>query len=192
MATAQVAMSRNRTSILACRFFIGMMAVLAPVAARADEPTPHPGIGGHVGVATPLVTFSSDKTTSISDQFTLLHPIGIGFKLSDKLAIDFETVLGNPIHPRGSTSLLVDPGVVYNMGSVVIGLRLAWKVQSETNFGLIPLIHKGIFDLGGGATWYVEAAFPTFISAGFDATKTPPADKTTFELNVVLHTGIGF
>jgi hypothetical protein len=187
-------MNRNRTSILACCFSMGMVAVLAPASARADEPSPHPGIGGHVGIATPLVTITSDNTTTISDQFTLAHPIGIGFKLNDKLAIDFETVLNNPIHPRGSTSLVVDPGVVYDLGSVVVGLRLAWKVQANTNFGLIPLVHKGIADLGGGATWFIEAAFPSFINATPDVTAgtTTVDGKLTFEFNVVLHTGIGF
>jgi hypothetical protein len=174
---------------------MGIVAVLAPASARADGTSPHPGIGGHVGVATPLVTITSDDTTTISDQFTLLHPIGIGFKLSDKAALDFETVLGNPIHPRGSTSLVVDPGIVYDMGSVVVGLRVAWKVQANTNFGLIPLVHKGIVDLGGGANWFIEAAFPSFINASPDTTTgtgTTTSGKTTFEFNVVLHTGIGF
>jgi hypothetical protein len=177
---------------------MGLMAVLAPAIARADEPGPapstgaslHPDIGGHVGIATTLVTLGSDKTTTISDQFTLAFPIGIGFKLTDKVAIDFETVVGNPISPRGITSLTVDPGLVYDMGSVVIGLRLAFGIGGPTNFGLIPLVHKGVSDLGHGATWFVEAAFPTSVSliAG-----TPPAsDETKFAFNVVFHTGIGF
>jgi hypothetical protein len=126
------------------------------------------------------------------NQFTLAYPIGIGFKLGEKAAIDFETVVGDPISPRGTTSLVVDPGIVYDVGAAMIGLRVAWKIQSDTNFGLIPLIHKGIVDFGGGASWFVEAAFPMFVAASTDNTQTPPADKATFELNVVVHTGIGF
>jgi len=186
---------------------MGLVAALAPATARADDPAAPPGpgpgpsaspirasagIGGHVGVATTLVTFSSDKTTTIGDQFTLAHPIGIGFKLTDKLAIDFETVVGNPISPKGTTSLTVDPGVVYDIGAVVIGLRVAWGISANTNFGLIPLVHKGVADLGHGATWFVEAAFPTVISAGTSGTGAAAEDKTTFAFNVVFHTGIGF
>lgn len=190
MATVRVARIWKKASILACCFSIGMLIVFAPARARADEPSPHPGVGGHIGVAAPLVTLSSDNTTTIGDQFTLVFPIGIGFKLTDKAAIDFETQLNNPISPKGSTSMVIDPGILYDMGSFVIGLRLAWKVQSNTNFGVIPLIHKGISSVGGGGTWFIEAAFPTFISSG--TVGTPPEDKTTFELNVVIHTGIGF
>jgi hypothetical protein len=175
---------------------MGLMAVLAPAAARADEPAPsanlHPDVGGHVGIATTLVTLGSEKTTTISDQFTLAFPIGIGFKLTDKVALDFETVVGDPISPKGTTSLTVDPGVVYDMGSVAIGLRVAWAIQANTNFGLIPLVHKGIADVGHGATWFVEAAFPTFISSGTTGTGAAIQDKTTFAFNVVFHTGIGF
>jgi len=197
MVTVQVEM--NRVRIVACCLFVGSIAVLAPGSARADDPNPaaaptslHPGVGGHLGVATTLVTAGSDPTRTISDQFTLAFPIGIGFKLSDKLAIDFETVVGNPVSPRGTTSLTVDPGVVYDMGSVVVGLRVAWGIQAATNFGLIPLVHKGIADLGNGATWFVEAAFPTAVSLTTAGTPQVPEDKTTFAFNVVFHTGIGF
>jgi hypothetical protein len=191
MATVRVAMSTKRSSIPAWCLVAGTIA-LAATRARADGPSPHPGIGGHVGIATMLVTFTNDDTITIADQFTLAYPIGIGLKLGDKAAIDFETVVSDPISPRGTTSLIVDPGILYDLGTVVIGLRVAWRIQSDTNFGLIPLIHKGIVDLGGGASWFVEAAFPTFVAARTDNTQTPPADKTTFDVDVVVHTGIGF
>lgn len=191
MFTARVAGIRKKASIPAC-LSMAVWTALGPAPAAADEPapSPHPGIGGHVGVALPLVTLS-DETTTIGDNFTLAFPIGIGFKLSEKVAIDFETVVNNPVSPRGTTSLVVDPGIVYDMGSFVIGLRLAWKVQADTNFGVIPLIHKGIANIGGGANWFVEAAFPTFVSVGADPGDVN-GDKTTAELNVVFHTGVGF
>lgn len=135
-------------------------------------------VGGHIGVATPLVTVASE-TTTISDQFTLLNPIGIGFKLSDRLAIDFETVVASPISPVGTTGLVVDPGLVYDAGPVALGLRLAFQIGGLANVGLIPLVNKGLVDLGG-ATWFVEAAFPTFYS------------DHDVAFNVVLHTGVGF
>jgi len=182
--------TEKRTSVLAYCFSLGLIA-LAPGLARADGENLHPGVGGHIGFATPLVTITSDQTTSIPDQLTLAVPIGIGFKLSEKASIDFETVINNPISPRGTTGLTVDPGLIYDMGAFVIGIRLAWKVQADTNFGIIPLIHKGITDIGGGANWFVEAAFPSFISIGADPTNTGE-DRVTFEVNVVLHTGIAF
>lgn len=135
-----------------------------------------PRLGGHVGVATPFVTVSSD-TTTIADAFTLLHPIGISVKF-DKVTVDFETVVVNPIDPSGQVSMVIDPGVIYNFGPAAAGLRLAWQ-QAESNFGLIPLVNKGIVDIGE-ATWFVEAAFPTFYS------------DSTIQFNMVLHSGVGF
>jgi hypothetical protein len=174
--------------MLACCVATGLVAAVAP-AAHADDTSPHPGVGGHVGVAVPLVFLNSDKTQTIGDQFTLAFPIGIGFKLTEKVAIDFETIVGNPIHPRGGTGLTVDPGIVVDMGSFVLGGRLGFDVGAPTNFKLIPLIHKPIADIGAGASWFVEAAFPVTFKFSSDALG---ADKTTAEVDIVFHTGIGF
>jgi hypothetical protein len=157
-----------------------------PALAHAQEPAPPSAssppttrVGGHVGIALPLLTVSS-KTTTIADNVTILDPIGISVKMSPHLVIDFETVVGTPLKPSGgSTGLVVDPGVVYDWGAVATGLRVAWQIGQPANFGLIPLVNKGLIDLGR-ATWFVEGAFPTFYSE----------KKVAF--NVVLHTGVGF
>jgi hypothetical protein len=135
-----------------------------------------PRLGGHVGIATPYVTIARE-TTTIADAFTLLHPIGISVKF-ERITVDFETVVVNPIDPSGQVGLVIDPGVVYNFGPVAAGLRLAWQ-QAESNFGLIPLVNKGIVDFEA-ATWFVEAAFPTFYA------------DSTVQFNMVFHTGVGF
>ena len=192
-------MTTKTTSMLACCVATGLVAAIAPATAHADDAAPaapaapaanlHPGIGGHVGIATPLVFLNSDKTQTIGDQFTLAFPIGIGFKLTDKAAIDFETIVGNPIHPRGGTGLTVDPGIVVDMGSFVLGGRLGFDVGAPTNFKLIPLVHKAIAQIGAGANWFVEGAFPVTFSFSTDAQGN---NKTTTELDIVFHTGIGF
>jgi len=115
----------------------------------------------------------------IGDQFTVLNPIGIGFKLSPKVVLDFETVVATAVHPGGITGLVVDPGVVYDTGPLAIGLRAAWKINAKENFGLIPLFNRALVH-GEKVTWFVEAAFPTFIS------------HDGVEFNAVLHTGLGF
>ncbi|HEX7843035.1 MAG TPA: hypothetical protein VF469_36430 [Kofleriaceae bacterium] len=189
-------MTTKTTSILACCVATGLVAAIAPATAHADDAAappaaanPHPGIGGHVGIATPLVFLNSDKTQTIGDQFNLAFPIGIGFKLTDKAAIDFETVVGNPIHSRGTTGLTVDPGIVYDMGTFVVGGRLGFDINAATNFKLIPLIHKAVAPVGAGANWFVEAAFPVTFSFSADAQGN---NKTTAEVDIVFHTGIGF
>ena len=135
-------------------------------------------VGGHVGVAVPLVTLA-DPVTSISDQFTILNPIGIGFKTSQHVIVDFETVVVSPVDPAGTTGLVVDPGVIYDWGGVATGARVAFQIGNRVNVGLIPLVNVGLADLGG-AKWFVEGAFPIFYV---------PKDVS---LTIVAHTGVGF
>jgi hypothetical protein len=151
---------------------IGLFA-WAPVAKADDKP-----VGGHVGLAVPLVTLA-DPVTSLSDQFTILTPIGIGFKTSERVIVDFETVVVSPVDPAGVTGLVVDPGVVYDWGGVATGLRVAFQIGNRVNVGMIPLVNVGLADLGG-AKWFVEGAFPLFYV---------PKDVS---LTVVAHTGVGF
>lgn len=150
----------------------------APV---APAPPTFPKVGGHVGVATPLLTVA-DETTSIADGFTMLNPIGISVILSKRVVVDFETVVISPVDPAGSPGFIVDPGVVLVWDGFATGLRVAWQIHpNRPTVGLIPLINTGLVDLGG-ATWFVEGAFPTFY-------RSEPQDV---EFNVVLHTGVGF
>jgi hypothetical protein len=163
-----------------------MMACIAGVA-WAQEPGPTPPteprrVGGHIGVAVPLVMINEDDTDTVGDNFVIANPIGIGFKLSERLVLDFEMIVQNPVDPSGTTGLVIDPGLVYNFGAFAAGLRVASVINQPANFGLIPLINKGIADLGGGTTWFVEAAFPMFV-------RSEPPDYT---LDIVVHTGIGF
>jgi hypothetical protein len=191
-------MTTKTTSILACCVATGLVAAIAPATAHADDAAappaanPHPGIGGHVGLAIPLVFINSENppgNQTISDKTVFAFPIGIGLKLTDKAAIDFETIVGNPIHPRGGTGFTVDPGIVYDMGPFVLGGRLGFDVFAPTNFKLIPLIHKAIAPVGAGANWFVEAALPVTFSFTTDVQGN---DKTSTELDIVFHTGIGF
>jgi hypothetical protein len=151
----------------------------APAAVLAQQGR---GVGGHVGIATPLVTVTSDDTTDIGDVFSLFVPIGVTVKLSDRLAVDFEMIVQNQVDPRGNSALVVDPGIIYNAGPVALGLRVASAIGAPANVGVIPLINRGIAPVGGG-TWFIEAAFPTFLHSD-------PDPDVTFD--VVLHTGIAF
>jgi hypothetical protein len=155
----------------------GLVVASAPAEAFAQA-----RVGGHVGIASPIVTITSDDSTNIVDNTVIVNPIGVTVKLTDAVAVDFETQVVSPVDPTGDTKLVVAPGLIYNAGPAALGLRVAAEIGSPANVGLIPLINKGIADLGGGATWFVEAAFPTFISS----------QRPDVAFNVVLHTGIGF
>jgi hypothetical protein len=149
----------------------------APGVAVEAPPPPKP-VGGHFGIAVPFVTISK-KTTSISDQFTILNPIGIGFKVSKRVAVDFETIVVNQVSPWGTTGLVVDPGVIFGFDRLALGLRVAYGINALANIAIVPLVNYGLVDLGG-ATWFVEAAFPIGYS------------DHQASLTVVAHTGIGF
>jgi hypothetical protein len=139
-------------------------------------------VGGHVGVAVPVVRFNTvgKGTVTPGDQLTIAVPIGISVHVSPDWVIDFETVVASDVDPWGATGLTVDPGVVYVGAPVALGLRAKFDIGGPANVGLIPLVHKGIVDVGG-ANWFIEAAFP------MTATRT-----AGYSLGIVAHTGFAF
>jgi len=165
------------------------MATPAPAPAASSGPT----VGGHVGIAIPLVTVHSKgkTTTSLGDEFILASPIGISVHLSKDWTFDFETVVANHISGDNVgdatfTSFTVDPGIVYTGGPVALGLRVKWYLGSGANIGIIPLVNYGLVKFDGGV-WFIEAAFPTTIS------DIPMAGQgSAFSFQVVAHTGVGF
>ncbi len=169
------------------------MTTAPPPVASADAPAPRM-VGGHIGVAIPLVSFHHlGKTTQTpSDQLTLAVPIGITIHMSPEWVVDFEEIVGNAVSPAGGTGVTIDPGVVYVGGPVALGLRLKWDVGTNVNIGLIPLIHKGIVDIGGGANWFIEAAFPLTYTRIGAATTLNGTGLNDYTLAIVLHTGIAF
>jgi hypothetical protein len=197
MATSDIA-SKVRSSLLATAAVVLATALPAradtqdsaaavPPPVVASTPTPPPPsdarmVGGHVGAAVPVVSFHSvGKTTQTpSDQFTIAVPIGVSVHVSPAWVVDFEVVVASDVKPWGGTGLTIDPGVVYVGLPVALGLRTKFDVSAPANFGLIPLIHKGIVDVGY-ANWFVEAAFP--ITAMRDA---------GYSLAAVAHTGFAF
>jgi hypothetical protein len=127
----------------------------------------------------PLYTADADGSHGISDVVTLAIASGVTVKLSNLVAVDFETVVGEPLKPKGGTTgLTIDPGVVLDLGPLAVGLRLAYQVGVPPNIGVIPLIHKGL--ALGPVSWFIEADFPIFDEDGEAAFTT------------ALHTGIGF
>lgn len=159
-------------------------------AARAADERPEPAeapppkaeaahVGGHLGVATPYVAVSKQTHVIGSEQFlTILNPIGVTVHTSDAWALDFEIVVATSVLKKEPTGLIIDPGVIYKALPVALGLRVAYQVGEAGNVGAIPLVNKG-FNLGT-VTWFIEAAFPTFVKQG----------EVTF--NAVAHTGVAF
>jgi hypothetical protein len=161
-------------------------------------------IGGHVGVAVPLITLQGyttstyaaaplNKTQTVSDQFTLAFPIGVTVRTSRRFAVDLEITVQTSVHPTGATTLTVDPGVIYDWGPVATGLRLAVPIGAEpAAIGFIPLVNRGITRIGG-ALWFVEADFPIlYHGSGAPVAANTTGTNSRVEFNAVLHTGFGF
>jgi hypothetical protein len=162
-------------------------------------------LGGHVGVAVPLLTLQGytsstfaaaplKKTQTLSDQFALAFPIGVTVKTSRRFSVDFEVIVQTSVNPTGETGLTIDPGVIYDWGPVATGLRLAVPVGvSPAAIGIIPLVHRSIVDIGG-ADWFVEADFPTLYhgSGAPVANNGATGTNSRVEFSAVLHTGFGF
>jgi hypothetical protein len=150
-------------------------------------------VGGHIGVATSFVTVTSrsDPATGKSaqtfdDRVPLVIPIGISIHTSDTTVVDFETQVALKLHPAGSTDLNIAPGIVSNFGPAAAGIRLVLPIGATPSaVGLIPLINKGIANLGFG-TWFIEGAFPIVYHG------SGPGADAFVSFDVVLHTGIGF
>ena len=77
-------------------------------------------------------------------------------------------------HVIGSEQFLT----ILNPIGVTVHTSVAYQVGEAGNIGAIPLVNKG-FALGN-ITWFIEAAFPTFVKQG----------EVTF--NAVAHTGVAF
>ena len=181
LATAAVAL----TAVIPARAQAQDPAAPAPVVAASGTPPASSGtrmVGGHVGAAVPVVSFhSTGKTTQTpSDQFTIAVPIGVSVHVAPLWVVDFEVVVASNVKPWGGTGLTIDPGLIYVGPPVALGLRAKFDVSANANFGLIPLIHKGIVDIGE-ANWFVEAAFPITATRG-----------AGYALAAVAHTGFAF
>lgn len=142
-----------------------------------------------------MFTVSTDTTTIGKDFVTMGVAPGITVRLSEKVAIDYEFVAYTTVDRRGSrTALVVDPGVVYDLGPVVVGLRAAVRISDYSNFGLIPIVNKG-FKIGNVA-WFVELDLPVFFNERaptLSPTGVPSGDASTrTAFTAQLQTGVGF
>lgn len=90
-------------------------------------------VGGHFGVALPLVTHAQGETTTLADDFVVVFPTGITVRKSDVFAFDLEfapTVQNDPRH----IDLTLHPGVA---GASATGTRsaVAWRSTSAKSRG---------------------------------------------------------
>lgn len=157
------------------------LLILTPFAKAQDN------IGGHIGFVIPWVTHADGQTTSVFDNYAVGFPIGVTFKGTSHLNIDFEMIPSISQRPKEVT-LTVDPGVVWSIShGYSVGLRAAFDVNSST-VGFIPLLNKSWKfkeQKGFFKAYFVEADLPVKFSR---PTGGPATNAVTF----ATHFGLGF
>lgn len=116
-------------------------------------------VGGHFGVALPLVSRGQGQTTTIADDFVIVFPTGITVRKSDTFAFDLE--LAPVIHnsPR-HIDLTLHPGIAWGIGhGYSIGGRVAFDIGKES-WGFTPLFNKGLLQVGKDTTFFGEIDLP--------------------------------
>jgi hypothetical protein len=193
-SSAGSASVQSTVAVTSSSFYAGGAGEARPTP-PATPPSPGDGswskLGGHIGLALPIAHLGGAHSTHMGashnrDSFFTLSPVfGITVKLTEKLAFDFENVVGINLNrgtSRGtSMSYTVDPGVIYDFGPVAVGGRLGFTVtDAQANMSLIPLVNK-TFKLGDRIKFFgdnfavfVEADFPVLFEGGF-VTLTPVA-----------------
>src|SRR6185295_12710471 len=95
----------------------GVLALTAMIAGGAASPASAQNrLRGHMCFLLPLVSHANGTTTTISDDFVIVFPVGITVRKSDKFAFNLELVPVIQIDPLNVT-LTVHPGVVAGLGN---------------------------------------------------------------------------
>jgi hypothetical protein len=145
----------------------------------------YPAVGGHLGMALPLVTLGNRRDTAIGADFVTvgLTP-GITVHLDEKWAIDFEFIAFNELkNTPAPTTFVVDPGIIRKFEGFVLGLRVATQVGAPTNSALVPIVVVP-FKIGQRAVYFLEMDVPLFVRDG--------GNKALFSATALFQTGIGF
>jgi hypothetical protein len=116
-------------------------------------------LGGHFGVALPLMTHAQGDATTLADDFVIVFPTGITVRKSDAFAFDLElapVVQNNPRH----IDLTLHPGVAWGIGNgFSVGGRVAFDIGTAS-WGFTPLFNKGLLQVGKDSTFFAELDLP--------------------------------
>ncbi|MCD0488885.1 hypothetical protein LPB86_11645 [Pedobacter sp. MC2016-14] len=138
-----------------------LLAITTVISTFAQTTQTYPKLAGYVGIAHPIVTFSSDGThTNFKDSYTIGMPIGINIWKSARIGFSSEIV--PTIKATNSSSkvsnVLFHPGILVALGS---GFTFAGRAAFETSgrYGLTPVINK-IVKKNKGCSYFVAIPLP--------------------------------
>jgi hypothetical protein len=170
----------------------GRAETTSPTAAPANPPSSvvadkqYPALGGHLGFALPIATFSSKSTVIGEDFVTAGITPGLTVHLDDRWAIDFEFIAFNELkNTPAATTFIVDPGILRKWDGFVAGLRVATQVGAPTNVGLVPIAVLPL-KINDKLVYFFELDLPLFLR------DTPAIDKAQASATVLFQSGFGF
>ena len=142
-------------------------------------------VGGHMGLAFPIVSTTGDQTTTINHNFSMAFPVGISVKGSGRMFFDLEFVPVVQDSPR-DVSFTVHPGLLWGIGhGFSAGGRLAFAVNSST-VGFTPVLIKSWpIENSFFKTYFAETDFPVRFSR-------PHGGPSSNSFGFAIHFGVGF
>lgn len=159
--------------------FASLLAALPSLASAAE-------VGGHVGIALPIVTVADESSAIGADFVNVGLTPGITVHLGDKWALDFEFIAMNRFKGGAQqTTFVVDPGLVRKFEGFSLGGRVATEVGATTNVGLVPIFVLPVAEVAPGVKYFVEADVPVFFRTNLDGDIQP-------SVSFLFQTGFGF
>lgn len=142
----------------------------------------YPKITGYIGVLHPIVTFSSQETTTnFKDYYLVSVPMGINILKTNKIGFSFEVTPSIKSDSQISkvSNLLIHPGILVKLDH---GFTFTGRVAFETSgrYGFTPVITK-IIKKNKSTNFYVSLPMP--VRFGNDMPNT---------ISLGLQFGIGF
>ena len=141
-------------------------------------------VGGHIGLALPIVSRSQGDTSTMTEDFAVSIPAGIIFLKNGPVPIDLA------VFPT-----FVDGGLDFGLGiatarGIGSGYAVAMGVYvdfSNSAWGIAPALDKVLVDLGSGKALIADLMVPIQFNKDDDIDRTP---YTSVGLGV--HVGFAF
>jgi hypothetical protein len=171
----------NRTHELAALCIAAATLLAAPAIAGTEEGGADPGgrLGGHLGVAVPIVTWTDGDRTDVSDETVVAIPMGVTVKRAmGPLAFDMELVPA--VSEHNDVSLTIHPGLILPTRLGALGMRAAFDTENDA-LGFTPLVAVP-FSLGELGNFFIELDVPVRFPKG-------PVDEV---VAIATHFGIAF
>ena len=160
--------------LLAGKWILGLLLLLSTGKISAQSATvTYPKIAGYVGIMHPLITFSSEETTTNFKHYYVGGlPTGINIWKSARIGFSAEFVPFIRADSAGSkmSNFLFHPGILVSLGK---GWTFAGRLAFETSgrYGTTPVINK-IIKKNKNSGYYVSVPLPVRFGNNHPATFT--------------------